>query len=396
MRLQRRPLKNYTKAPIHDIQFTKRTSPPDDMAVLPIDTKYLTYFITEMPSLLGCERFFPSAIQSIFKLSVDHPVLRHSILAVSSWIVDNQEGRTPLYTHQHLQRILSGIQRAIDVKINVGHILSVQFLSWLALMTGDLHTTHRHLRGLFLMFHETRHLSLLAEPHNNPDPLIMFLYRMSIKIDNTLAYRNFPLTYPPLTDHEYYHRQWLPSFISDKHEIENCLAEFKLDDLTNHICHLHYRARQLGAKRARHPEIQNRAKLLVNEHAAWLQLPVVKQHIPTEIPIAGTGAQNESRFLEYPMYNFPDMGFAEMYLIHASLGIHLSIVMTGQLGPYPNSRCESAIQVCRIYAALGKQESVQKAGEGGVITALWLAGLVLGSHRYPAGSLHLYLIDRSV
>jgi hypothetical protein len=81
------------------------------------------------------------------------------------------------------------------------------------------------------------------------------------------------------------------------------------------------------------------------------------------------------------------MVFAQMGLLHASLGIHLSIAKTGTLGPYPHSRYENAVQVCRIYAAMGAKPSIGKTGQSRLINALWLAGLVLGNPFYPAGKI---------
>ena len=391
MRLQKRPIVNYTSAPMKDIKFSKQIPPPDDMEVLPSDSRYLTYFVTEIPHILGSDRFFPSAITTIFKQSVNQPVLRHSILAVSSWMTDNRRGQTPLYTLRHLQLVLPRIQKAItDLNITSAHIISVSFLSWLSLMTGDLHTTHRHLKGLFLMFLNTRHLSLRGEPYDNPDPTMMFLYRMSLKIDNTLAYRNFPQAYPPITNHEQYHRQWLPYFISKRDEIENCLAVFRLDDFTNQICHLHHHLRQLRKENdSLEFEIQDRAKSIASDHTAWLSLPIIQPHIPNEegtFPVINAiPTRDNNRFLHYSEYPISDAVFAQMLLLHASLGIHLSIMMTGKLGPYPQTRYNFAVQICRIYAALGMRASSQKTGQSRIINALWLAGLVLGNDYYPAG-----------
>lgn len=373
-----------------EIQFSRIMTPPDDMEVQPLDSKYFMYFVTEIPEILGSDRYFPSAITTIFKQSIDQPILRHSILAVSSWIVDNRQGKPPLYTLNHLRKILPGIQKAIiELDFTEAHILSVCFLAWLSLMTGDLHTTHSHLKGLFLMFLQSRHLTVSGEPRDNPNPIMMFLYRMSIKIDNTLAYRNFPQAYPPITNHERYHRQWLPRFIQNQRDIDLCLASFKLDDFTNQICHLHHQARRLPKRGGPiEPEIQDRAKSIAMEHAAWVSLPVVKSHDPIEETFHSfTESQDvgDNRFLNHPAYQIYDSSFAQMMLVHASLGIHLSIVETGNLGPYPQSRYEFAVQACRLYAALGIIPSIKKTGQSRVINALWLAGLVFGNDFYPAG-----------
>ena len=393
--LQGMAINNSTSSAMKEIQFSKTMPPPDDMQVQPVDSRYLIYFVTEMPRILGSDRFFPTAMTTIYQQSMNEPVLRHSILALSSWMTDNRHGRTPLYSLQHVQSCLPEIQKAIiNCKISTAHILAVNFLSWLALVTGDLETTHRHLNGLFLMFVDMRHLSSLGEPSDSTDPNLMFLYRTSIKIDNTLAYRNFPLAYPPLTNHEKYHQQWLRHFIPNQSDIDLCIASFKLDDFTNQICHLHYAARQLRRKIAASPmvdttaqeaEIQIRAKLISEEHKAWLSLPEIQPRIQVDNGFPVVGSQQESRFLHYPEYQITDPAMAQMLLIHASIGIHLSIVMTGKLGDYPRSRHDDAVLICRIYAALGGHSTIQKTGQSREINALWLAGLVLGNDCYPAG-----------
>jgi hypothetical protein len=393
MTLQNMPLNNYTNAPMKEIQFPETMHPPQ---VQSIDSLYLTYFVTEILQILGSERFIPSTITTILRENMNQPVLRHSIQAISSWITDSRQGRPPMYgTLQHLQRCLPGIQKAIaDSKISPAHILAVSFLSWLGLM-GDLHTTHRYLQDLFLMFVNMRHLSLLGQPYDNTDPNMMFLHRISIKIDNVLAYRNFPLAYPPLTSHGNYNQKWLRHFISNQSDIDNCIASFQLDDFTNQICHLHYATRELRRKRETLPtvdvtrqetEIQARAELISQEHKTWLLLPQIAPRIPVDkgFPVVGTQGE-QTRFLHYPDYPITDTVLAEMLLIHASLGIHLSIVTTGKLGDYPRSRHDAAVQICRIYAALEVHSSMQKTRQRRLTNALWLAGLVLGNDCYPAG-----------
>jgi len=376
LRLQRRELADYSQEPIKQIQFLKDVPPPDDLEILPTDSKYFTYFVSEVPKVLGTVRFFPSAIASIFKQSINQPVLRHSILAVSSWIADNTSGRSTVNTHQYLGRVLPRIQAAIyESTITTADIISVSFLAWLAFMSDDLHLTQRHLKGLFLMFLETGHVNLNGDPKDNPDPLLMFLYRLSIKLDNNLAYRNFPLAFPPIGDHHAIHQQWLPHFISSKEEIEDCLASFKLDDFANQISHLHRRPKA---------EIVRRGSVIATELADWLTLPAAVRHRPWTAFDRDSASQK--LFLNHPPYPVEDGLWAADLLIHASLGIHLSIEMTGELGPRPLSRCEAAIQVCRIHGAIGTNTSVVgKTGNSRTLHALWLAGLVFNPN--SSGSL---------
>jgi hypothetical protein len=378
-----------------EITFPNLLPPPDDQESRPIDSKYLTFFLTEVPSILGSDRFFPTVLNLIFQRSVNQPVLRHSILALSSWIFDNRQGKPPLYTHHHLHKVLPVIQNSItEMNIHSAHILSVSFLSWLALLTGDLHATHRHLKGLFQMLIQTNHLSSIGEPYENSDPVIMFLYRMSLQIDNTLGYRNFTLAFPPITDHEVYHRQWMSQIISSKDDIDACIATLKVDDLTNQICHLHYDFRQHRKDgRPPDPALLKRAEQLQGEHTAWLNLPVIQDYLSTFSSAASSPEPGENTFLHYPPFEIVDLVFAQMRLLHASLGIHLSIAKSRTLGPYPHSRYENAVEICRIYAAMGMDPAIQQTGQSRVMNGIWLAGLVLGSPFYLAGILVRFETD---
>jgi hypothetical protein len=262
------------------------------------------------------------------------------------------------------------------------------------LMAGDLRTTQRHLNGLFLMFIHTHHLSPDGEPYDNPDPVIMFLYRMSLRIDNTLAYRNFRQAYPPITDQEKYFRQWIPPIISNNKDIDLCVASLKIDDLTNQICHLHAEIRQhrkLSPSTA--TAFQERAEIIEADLSTWSTLPVIQHHF-SQSSTFSSHTESGNKFLHYPPLDIVDMVFAQMGLLHASLVIHLSIAKTGTLGPYPYCRYENAVQVCRLYAAMGAKPELQKTGQSRLITALWLAGLVLGNPFYPAGKIARFVTDR--
>lgn len=59
----------------------------------------------------------------------------------------------------------------------------------------------------------------------------------------------------------------------------------------------------------------------------------------------GGPTREKMRFPHYPVYPIPDAVFAQILLIHASLGIHLSVVMTGESAHLPK---QFAVQVCRI------------------------------------------------
>jgi hypothetical protein len=398
LRLQNEPIKNYTAIPLKEIKFNKAIVAPALPDIQPMDSKYLIYFLTEVPELLGCERFFRSAIPTILEQSLNQPILRHTILALSSWFVDNRLGWTPLSSLQHHSCALPGIQNAItELKITSEHITSVTLLSWLSLISGDMQAAHRHLMGLFLMFTAVGHLTPEGIPGENPDPMFMFLYRIAIKIDNTLAYRNFSLVFPLITDHVHIHRQWLSHFVSNPKELEICLSAFKLDDLTNQLCHLHSEVREM--QQTRNPaifgsRIQESYSKMKTNLKAWRSSPTLQEYTPVlDVPAVQVSPQIplESQIMQIlhrSYYQVDDLVVAEMLMIYASLLIQLSISMEEKLGPFPESRIEAAIETCVIYASIGEAiETVKKTGESTMINALWLAGLVFEKKLFPTGTL---------
>jgi hypothetical protein len=48
-----------------------------------------------------------------------------------------------------------------------------------------------------------------------------------------------------MTNHEPYHRQWVPHFNLKYNDIKNCQAALQIDDFTSRVCRLHHQARDL-------------------------------------------------------------------------------------------------------------------------------------------------------
>ena len=146
LRLQKRPLRNESFNPRDEFMISKALPPPDDMDVQVSDSGYLSFFLSEVPQFMGCICCLPQMV-NIFVQSVNQPILRHSILALSSAIQQAQGSLASVYIHRNIQQVIPHIQQAIaDIKINNSHMVSVTFLGWLALTTCDLATAHRHLR----------------------------------------------------------------------------------------------------------------------------------------------------------------------------------------------------------------------------------------------------------
>lgn len=384
LKLQKKEIRNNEFNPLDEFRIHKPLPPPDDMDVQIIDSNYMSYFLREVPLYMGCICLFPEML-NIFMQSVNTPIVRHSILALSSTIQQPQSGLATLYVQRNIQHIIPHIKQAItEVHIDAAHMVSVTFLGWLSLTANDLHTAHRHFRGLFSMLKLTHHLSATAEPlREPPHTLTMFLYRMAHKADNTLCYRNQPQVFPPTRFVESYHREWLQNITSSEVHIQYSLATIQLDDIANNINHLHREANQL--RRFNFPDTQQilerKLRPLRIEHGMWVYRPYIQRHLRGNDPLVRSGASNpeaspvagKSTFLSHPEYIIYDPMVAYMHMQHSYLSIHMNLVETGRTDD--EDSYELGILVCRIFAALNG--AFGNAGKilNGCVTALWFAGI---------------------
>ena len=388
LKIQKRPLRNKTFNPRDEIVIGKALPPPDDMYVQASDSNQLSFFLREVPQFMGCSCCLPQMVD-IFMQSTNQPILRHSILALSSAIQQAQGGLVSLYINRNIQHVIPQIQQAIsEVKINTSHMVSVTFLAWLALTTCDFRTAHRHIRGLLSMLKVTHHLSPSAQyTTRDPNPLAMFLFCMAVKADNYLATRNQPFAIPPLQYNENYHRQWLKTIATSEMHLQYCLATVQMDCLINNIGHLQRQAKQLrlsGFPDAE-AEIRRRMAPVRLEHKSWYSRPYIQHHIrsndlsPNSEPDS-PGSPNSSRFLCYPEYIIFDPVVAYMHMNHTCLIIHINFVLLGHVNDVESY--DAAILICRIFTALNSAlgGNVGKTLHG-CLTALWFAGMVFADNR---------------
>jgi hypothetical protein len=389
LQLQRQTELNQTFDSDEEFVLLKPLPPPADMGVQMVDSNYISYFLNEVPRVLGCTCCTPQIVD-IFMQSINQPILRHSILALSSALCIGSRSSS-VYTRNKIQRIIPQIKEAItSVTIGSSHIVAVTFLAWLALAKGDLHAAHRHVGGLFSMLQTTHHLSSTADPlRPEPNPLVMFLFRLAVKADNTLGSRNQPYVFPVLRDHETYHRRWLTVATSSEVHLQYCLATIKLDDLANHIGHIH-----MGVDKLKMSGVHSEERTIVQteririEHKTWLYRAYIHRHIGGNDPVTWKEWTEEqpmpiNTFLEHRPYSIFDPLVAHMHLLHASLGIHLSIVKSERFQEYDDECFDAAILIARIYTALN---NARVSGNGGndVLIALWLAGLVFADKARPS------------
>jgi hypothetical protein len=401
--LESQPLENRSFDPEDEIHFLKPLPPPDDLAVTDCDGRYMSFFLREAPNFMGCSCALPEIV-NIFTQSTNTPIIRYSILALSA-AIQLTRSHTPgnAYTLRNVNRITPQIKRAISqVKINDSHLVSVTFLAWVALTVGKSSAAHHHLRGLFSMLKLNRFLSKTGSPVNGTsNQLVMLLFRLAVKVDNVLGYRNFPLVFPPLKYDETQTREWLGRIIASDEHLNYGLAAIQLDDYTNNLCHLQHETvhlRRLGCTNLNW-DFQARLLSLKYELSIWPYRPYIRQHIvyPVSSPAVWREKPCESaliggQFLSYPKYIVSDPIVAYMHMAHAGLVIHLNMLMSPS-PKIPTNPMESpfwgdeafyaAILLCRIHSALNALRGDTRgisANAHTTLVNLWLAGCAFARH----------------
>ena len=352
-----------------------------------VDSSYLHFFIHELPSLLAIDHLFPNAMGTVLSMTVGHPALWHSVLAVTSYLADKIVGRPTSRTYIHLNHSLPLIQSAIqEMTIDDSHIVAVFLLAYLNFASGEISSAGRHLDGLILML-EHRGATVPTD-----DPLINAIRRLTIRLDNVRGATGRNLAFPT---HKLVtsvpNREWLGKLIpsSKIQGIDWAVAEFELEDLANQMMHLNLRARTLRASPGHNPatdeqEILFRAEILMTELNRWKLQPIF---------LAAEADENLSRlacfspdttpmFLDYPPLRFKNVVFAGLTIMFYRLQILGSLIIRPTPGPEPASRFEAAINLCRTYASYA---SLRERISSTMVIPLIMAGFVLGETEHPRG-----------
>jgi Fungal specific transcription factor domain len=353
-----------------------------------VDSSYLHFFIQELPNLLAIDHLFPNAMSRVLGMTIGHPALWHSVLAVSSYLADRIVGRPTSRTYIHLNHSLPLIQSAIqEMTIDDSHIVAVFLLAYLNFASGEISSAGRHLDGLILML-EHRGATVSTD-----DPLINVIRRLTIRLDNVRGATGRKLAFPT---HKLVtsvpNREWLGKLIpsSKIQRIDWAEAEFELEDLANQMMHLNLRAQTLRASLGHNPETDEheilfRAEILLTELNRWKLRPIF---------LAAEADENLSRlacfspdtvptFLDYPPLRFKNVVFAGLMIMFYRLQILGSLIIRPTTGPEPPHRFEAAINLCRTYAAYA---SLKERISSIMVIPLVMAGFVLGEAEHPQGS----------
>lgn len=394
LKLQNRSLRDETVHPLNSV-LLRPPPPPDDMHVQCTDSNQLSFFIHEVPRLIGAYCGTPQMINVLLQ-SINQPFVRHTIVAFALAVQQTRDSPVPLSVYRNVQSVIPHLQHAINERnLNNAHLISVTFLAWLALTICDFQTARCHLRGFISMLQATHHISMYANPTRyKPSTIAMYLFCIAVKADNYIACRdlNSKMTIPPIRVNETYHRKWIQYITSSELLLQYSLANIQLDGLANNICHLQRQAKNLRLSLSNaQPEISRRVASIKAEHQRWLSRPYIQHHLLANDQRYNVLESLEQpatvRFLDYSRYTIFDPLVALMHMTHAHLAIQMNFILAGSINREDNESYNAAILICRICAALkellGRNEDRMLYR---CITSLLFAGLVFTNSRYSDGT----------
>jgi hypothetical protein len=350
--------------------------------------------------------FFPTACDRMYTTSLGCTKLRHAIIAIAMHYHERTSSHhlhNPRLT-QYLESVspepesTSLIRR--DDPIQDGEIFALFLVLTITLVrlseTKDVDALRRYVKRLYKLF-RTAQSEVFEGKRERLSPLLFSIWRhvMRINVTFALGVNHFPDIFPPPACYPGGRpaaghgpiRQYLGSA---SREFEAwTLAQLELDDLGNRIFRLHLRAKAIRRGKTR-DDLGERELLLntqqfVLENERWRQTPVIQVAEYMELLHRQQTAPEpppDKTFLGYPTIRFKNPLYACLLLTHYAMTISLSLIVDPCVGPRTPERVDAAIEICRIYAALGGNHPV---GSLTCLASVWWAGLTFDSRRFPEG-----------
>jgi hypothetical protein len=380
-----------------------RLPAPDDFLVDMNDQRYLQMFLEKGRAMIRpLAFFFPTACERMLKTSLGHTRLRHAIVAIAMHYSDRTSTRhcpNPRLD-QYLDKFSPEALIHTDSSCHEGEIFALFLVLTITLVrlseTKDVASLRGHVKLLYKLFRNAQ-ADVSSGKRERLSPLLFSIWRQVMRINVTFALgvTHNPTVFPPPASHPGGHpaqghgpvRQYLGSA---SRELEDwTLAQLELDDLGNRIFRLHLRASAIRSAKQYDDigerELHLNTRTFVYENEQWKQKPVIQVaeymeqlHRQKLAP----GSPPSKTFLGYPTYRFKNPLYACLLLTHYAMTISLSLILDPRVGPRKQDRIDAAIEICKIYAALGGNHPV---GSLTCLASVWWAGLTFDSRKYPQG-----------
>lgn len=157
-------------------QFIRMSPIADENVVDTLDNRYFHFFLISMTTALPYSNLFPDNTANIFPYDIICPIVRNSLLSLSSMIVDSRLQRSMDRFYIHYIASLQNIQRAIEcMNIDEGVAIAVFLILRIDMVRAEFQNSRKHLGGLYLLFQDDVHIS----------PLIMQIWPIAVCLDFT-------------------------------------------------------------------------------------------------------------------------------------------------------------------------------------------------------------------
>jgi hypothetical protein len=382
----------------------------EEETVNSIDNRYFYFFLSHMASILPYTSLFPFIISDVFARCVPHITLRHSVLSISSMIVDYRLQRSMDRFHFLYIMSLQKIQNAIErMSLDEGTTIAVFLILWIDVVRAELRSSRKHLRGLYLLLQELQ--KNYRPPESAPgmlvdqrgglgvSPLIMQIWRIAIRLDFTTSlYLVEAPIFPPIPpEQQDLHRRWISLSTMDEETADWALAAFAQDNLIHRACHVASQARLLRKSPTYTPEVEAQIRIATaklakqcrdwferrivriaeaEEQAAQLKSSVSSESTsPSDTPSTATD-ERLSSFLDYPQRQIVNPFYANLVVSARASSIYISLIAHPTIGPDPDpQRFKDAVDICQILAALGEDRPNTASSK---IWVVFLTGAALG------------------
>jgi len=364
----------------HPVLVTRTPKSSDDI-VHPLDSHYFAFFLQSMVRVVTYANLFPSIIADIFSRCILHKTLRHSILSLSSWIVDFRLHRSMDRFQLQYIATLQNIQASIcSSQIDEGTAISVFLIVQIDMMRSDHWAARKHFRGFYLIVQ-----NLLA--NSNLSPLLLATWRLAIRLDWTIALylAEAPVFPASPRGQEALQRQWITSLGYTGDTVEWAIAAFAVDDLMNRACHYAIQAREL--RKFSDPAVEIAVKglvtNLVEEYGDWHHLPIIREaqfteetaqfvpFLPEKNPVVPI-----QQFLDHPPLRIINIFYANLLNAMRAISIYISLILNPSIGPVgAPQRFAMAVEMCRTLAAMEGNTVIPATSR---IWTIFLIGVAFG------------------
>jgi hypothetical protein len=378
--------------------------PPDD---IPMDDNLAYFLSNRMDAFIGFQHCFSSAYKSLYLLSANTPVLRHTLFAFVKFLNEQDRQKQSELCNMHLAKAIPQLQHAlIYLTFDETHILSIPLLAYLAFWSRSPETAKSHITGFYKMcihagYLEQDKFGKVSVTDKMPS-LVLLMWRLAVRLDHYFGFLSPEQeTIPLIKSTADSNRRYISEFIDPSAaQWTDCLVlTDELEDLRNMAVHFNRRANAIRASSDYTPEqarnyIDRAANKFIRRIEA-VQGNIIsaandynKKYNPTfeAVWYMTLDPFPSSRFLHYvPMFKSIHHRFIEAIVINQTTLIHTTMTMYPHTGPQPLDRLQAAIEICCAFATLKERMPFALAGRGKLLEALMFAGYTFCSLEHSLG-----------